>query len=250
MNAHAGGIHVGIGVPTVIDHVSITGNSVAATGLRSEPCAFDSAMLVDDSPLVMRDTLVTGNRVTARIATTADVGICGGALDSDGGTARLTRVRIVDNVSKSFSRAGVAATNAGLAVMNFSDHAARQVTVAHSVISGNVAVAGSTSGRAVVQGAGLLNNALLQLRQVVVSGNVGTATGPRGIAQGAGIWSGVLLTGPPVRLLLADSAVTRNVLMPHRGIVRRGAGLFTTSPVTFRRTTIRANSPDQCFGCG
>jgi len=250
MNAHAGGIHVGIDVPTVIDHASITGNSVAATGLRSEPCAFDSAILIQDSPLVMRDTLVARNRVTARIATAADVGLCGNAFDSDGGTARLTRVRIIDNVSLSTSRSGVASTTAGLAVTNVSDHAARQVTVAESQISGNVAVARSRSGTAVVQGVGLLNNALLELRHVVVAGNVGTAVAPRGVAQGGGIWNGVLLSGPPVQLFLADSAVTRNVLTAHRGIVRRGAGLYATSPVRFRRTTIHGNRPDDCLGCG
>jgi hypothetical protein len=89
-----------------------------------------------------------------------------------------------------------------------------------------------------------------ELRHVVVAGNVGTAVAPRGVAQGAGIWNGVLLSGPPVQLFLADSAITRNRLTAHRGIVRRGAGLYATSPVTFRRTTIHGNRPDDCFGCG
>ena len=53
------------------------------------------------------------------------------------------------------------------------------------------------------------NNALLGLNRVVVRGNAASVFGPAGVEQGGGIWSDVLLTGPPVRLTLWHSLVTQ-----------------------------------------
>jgi hypothetical protein len=83
-----------------------------------------------------------------------------------------------------------------------------------------------------------------------VDGNVGKADGPAGAAEGGGIWNGVAVTGPPVELTLTDSLITHNTLFGGPGIERRGAGLFTTEPITRTRTRITGNAPDQCFGCG
>ena len=62
----------------------------------------------------------------------------------------------------------------------------------NTVISGNVQSASSTTGPATVQGNGIVNNGVLELRNVQISNNVGTATGPTGFAQGGGIWNGLL----------------------------------------------------------
>ena len=61
-----------------------------------EPLAFDSAMLVGDSPLTMRNTQITGNQVTDTVATAADVGPGGSALELDGG-GTITNTRIIGN---------------------------------------------------------------------------------------------------------------------------------------------------------
>ena len=77
---------------------------------------------------------------------------------------------------------------------------------------------------------------------------MGTATGPGGAAQGGGIWNGVDVSGPPVRLTLARTAVTRNSLSGSPGISVQGGGLFTTLPATLTDSLITGNIPDQCFG--
>ncbi len=69
------------------------------------------------------------------------------------------------------------------------------------------------------------------------------------MAQGGGIWNGVLLSGPPVKLTLARTAVTRNAVTGSKRITVHGGGLFTTSPVTLTQSLIARNRPDQCFGC-
>jgi hypothetical protein len=90
---------------------------------------------------------------------------------------------------------------------------------------------------------------LLRLDRVVVRGNVASAYGPAGVEQGGGIWRGVLLAGPPVRLTLWHSLVTRNVLPGRPGIQRLGGGLFSAGELRLRGTPIFANLPDDCFGC-
>ena len=45
-----------------------------------------------------------------------------------------------------------------------------------------------------MQGAGIFNNSLLDLRRVQVSGNVGKATLRPAAAEGGGIWNGVELS--------------------------------------------------------
>ncbi len=247
MDAHAGGVHIGDGVEVTVENTAILENSVEATDPFGEPVGFDSAMLVGDSPLAMRNTIISGNRVTSTSLTSADVGPGGSALELDGG-GLITNTRITGNASIAVSPSGDAQVNGGLAVLNFNDDP-KLVTVRNSVISGNTAIASSTSGSATVHGAGIFNNSLLALQNVRISGNVGRATGPSGDAQGGGIWNGVLLSGPPVELTLDRTLVTHNVLTGSAGVSVQGGGVFTTSPITLRRSPIVLNAPDQCVGC-
>jgi hypothetical protein len=248
MNANSGGIHVGDSIPTIVDHTAFIGNSVLTRGLRGEPVAFDSAMLVGDSKLTLRDSTFSGNTVAATVATTADTGPAGTTLELDGG-GHISNTRITGNAVAVKSAKGVAGNaGAGLAVYNFNNDP-RLVTVSGGVISGNYATARTSTGSATVQGVGVLNNSLLHLSGVQVSHNSGQATGPAGVAQGGGIWNGVLLSGPPVKLTLAHTAVTRNSVHGSKGVTVRGGGLFTTLPVTLSHSVIALNRPDQCFGC-
>jgi hypothetical protein len=248
MNAHAGGLHVSSGIPTTIKHVRITDNTVSAFDPNGEPAAFDAAMLIEDSPLTMDDTVIIGNDVRATYASSEDVGIGGTTLEVDGGGI-ITYTRITDNTAEGFSRAGVAAVSNGLSVFNFSDHPPQLLVVANSVIDGNRAVARSSSGSALIEGGGIFNNSLLELRHVAVTRNSGAALAPSGHAQGGGIWNGVELSGPPVELTLRDSAISHNSLIGSSGITLDGGGLFTTEPITRSRTSIADNHPNQCSGC-
>ena len=62
MNANAGGIHVGDGIPTTVENTAITGNSATATDLQGEPIAIDAGMNVGDSPIVMQNTQIDDNQ--------------------------------------------------------------------------------------------------------------------------------------------------------------------------------------------
>ena len=247
MNANSGGIHVSDGVPTTVENTAVTGNTVTATDLLGEPIAFDAGMLMGDSQLHMRNTLVTDNQVIASVATSADVGPSGTALELDGG-GTISNTRISGNSATENSPAGAADVSSGLAVYNFNNDP-ELVTVQDSIISGNTATASSTTGSASAQGAGIFNNSLLDLRNVQVAGNAGKASGPTGVSQGGGIWNGVDLSGPPVQLTLENTLVTHNSITGSSGITLQGGGLFTTFPVTLTHSLVAANAPDQCFGC-
>jgi hypothetical protein len=248
VSSHAGGVLIADGVPATIDRTIFAGNSVSAHNPVGEPLAFDSALQVLDSPVTLRDTLVTGNRVTSDTLTTEDVGPSGTAVELDGG-GTLTNVHIVGNPSFVKTHGGLAGATSGLAVYDFNS-SPDLARVIDSTISGNTAVASDPTGTAVVTGGGVFNNSLLELSHTVVSHNAGKATAPSGVAQGGGIWNGVFLSGPPVELTLTDSLITRNTLTASPGLDRQGGGLFTTEPVTRTRTVIARNAPDQCFGCG
>jgi hypothetical protein len=249
MNANSGGVHDSGGAPVRIDHVAMSRNTVVAVARNAEPCAFDSAMLVDDSPFVMRHVVMTHNSVTDVVKTLADVGPCGSVLDTDGGTATLSHLHVVDNTSIVRSGHGFAGVTGAWAVLGSAQHAFRRVTLSDSTIAGNVSIARSGSGSASGFGGGVISNALLTLERVSVVGNSVRASAPTGTEQGGGIWSGVLLTGPPVQLDLLDSIVARNVLVRLHGIARAGGGLFTAAPHHISDTTFSGNDPDACSGC-
>ena len=123
------------------------------------------------------------------------------------------------------------------------------VVLLNSRISNNRARAVSHSGTATVQGAGIINNSLLELRHVAVTRNTGQIDAPAGSAQGGGIWNGVLLSGPPVQLTLHDSTITDNALTANPNLAVQGGGLYTTLPVTLDQSHIADNSPNDCSGC-
>ena len=247
MNANAGGIHVGDGIPTSVENTLITNNVASAVDPLGEPCAIDSGMLVGDSQLTMRTTLVSGNSTSGTVATSADVGPCGSALELDGG-GTISNSQIIGNPSSEVSSSGDAAVNGALAVLNFNNDP-KLVTVDHSVISGNSATATSASGSASAQGGGVFTNSLLTLDHVLVSANVAKAQGPAGEAQGGGIWNGIELSGPPVELTLDHTTITHNGATGGAGVTVQGGGLYTNQPVTQSHSAIALNAPDQCFGC-
>ena len=250
MNANSGGVHIADGPQTVVvEHSVISRNAIRADGRAAEPCAFDSGMLVGDRQLVMRDTVISQNRGVDVAKTFADIGPCGSAFDTDGGTATLSHIRVTGNTSTSRSSHGAALVAGAFSVLGSSNHAFRQVTLSDSVVADNVAIARSTTGSAVARGAGVFSNGLLELLRVSVVGNTAIAVAPTGFEQGGGIWSGPLITGPPVRLDLLDSLVAGNVLLRRHGIVRHGGGLFTNAPHRISNTKFRGNVPGSCFGC-
>jgi hypothetical protein len=126
--------------PVTIENTQVTNNSVLATDLNGEPVAINAAIGVNDNPLTMAGSVISGNRAVTEGATTADQGVAGGAVEIDGGgTVRATR--ITDNYSATVSAHGAAGVAGALGVFG--------------------------------------NSSLLALIDDTVSGNSGTATGPR-----------------------------------------------------------------------
>jgi hypothetical protein len=247
LTANSGGIVAGPGVSsTTVQNSLVADNSAIATDLNGEPSAIDAAMNVSNGSLTMANTVISGNRAITNSSTSADVGPAGSALEVDGG-GTISNTQITDNYAAMVSPHGAAAVNGALGL--FGDTSL--LTVRDSTISGNTATATSTTGSVSVQGAGVFNDGLLTLIDDTVAGNSGTATGPSGEAQGGGIWNGTTFTGPPVRLTLQYTAVTRNSLTGSHSVTLQGGGLFTAPPasVILTGSVIALNIPDQCVGC-
>jgi len=244
MIANGGGIHVGDDSDVTVDNTRIDGNSVVVDDPAGQPAGFDAGMIVGASTLTMRNGTVNDNRVIANIAATDDNGSSGSALEFDG-VATIENTWIAGNSTVVTSTAGNAAAVG--AVSAFGEGPTS--VIRNTVIGGNTVSASTTTGAATVQGAGLLNNGLLELRNVRVTRNVATASGPSGFAQGGGIWNGVLFNPPPVQLALVNTRVEQNAITATPGLTVAGAGLFTQFPVTATNSRIEQNSPDDCAGC-
>ena len=257
MVANSGGIHVGDDAPTTIENSTITDNSVSAIDPLGPANAINAAVQIGDGRLVVRNSVISHNRVSSTYATDGvnapsassfDQGGQGGTFGVSGG-GTISHTRIIDNPSSSTSPDGPTAENGGLNVFPPDTPPARLLTVQASVISGNTATASSPSGSATVQGAGIFNGSLLNLDNVQVRDNYATATGKSGIAEGAGIWNGAVPPpGSPVHLTLDHTVVTHNSLTASPGLTIEGAGLFTAIPVTLTLSMISANTPDNCTG--
>jgi hypothetical protein len=247
MNAHAGGIHAGDGVPVTIAHSALVHNAVSASDPDGAPIAFDSAALIGDAPAGITDTLIAHNEGSGLSTSTEDTGAAGSVIELDGG-GTIARTAIVGNSFVQRSTNGDAAVNAGLAVLNFNGDA-QLATMTDSLVAHNRAVAVTRTGDAIAQGGGIFNDSLLALHHVAVRDNTVHADGPSGRAEGAGVWNSDELSGPPVELALDHSRIEGNRATGSPGITLRGGGLFTTFPVTLQATTIAGNAPDQCSGC-
>jgi hypothetical protein len=247
--AHAGGIEVGgndscagpdsgCAVAT-IRNSTISGNIVSATNSVGDAVDFCGG-ICDDGQLVLSDSLVSSNHVTASVPTASTACACA---DSGGiGTGGIETIRdthITGNTVTAAAPDGGGSAGNGLSI-----------SISDSLISGNRITATTTTGTATVTGAGFGNSAVLEIRGTTISDNSGTASGPTGTAEGGGISNVVAPGGPPPgQLTLIDSAIVDNTLSGTTGITIQGGGLFTTVPVTQKDTLIAHNIPDQCFGC-
>jgi hypothetical protein len=255
MGANSGGIHMGDGGRATVTDSAISHNRVVGRDTHGESVAFDSAMLVGNSHLSMSGTTIADNTGTTVVASTADTGFGGTALELDAG-ATVTGSRIVGNTAITTSPHGVAGASNAVAVFDFFNDP-RQVTFSHDTISDNTATSVTTDGTAIVTGAGILNNSLLHLVDSTVRDNTGTvkigvtsghsAAAPT--AQGGGIWNGPLLSGPPVTLQLDDTMVTGNTVTGPAGATLQGGGIYTTLAITSTNSRVTHNHPNNCTGC-
>jgi hypothetical protein len=245
--AQAGGIRIGPNATASISRTEISGNSASALSLLGDAIAFSGGLHADGA-LVLRDSVVKGNRVVARIPTestasaSADSGA--GEINTD---ATITRTRFTGNVVVATAPAGTAWAFAGAILTAAGD----AMTIDRSVVAANSVTSSTMTGSATTQGAGIVNMGVVTLRDTPVLANLGVAVGPSGVAQGGGIWNGIVFAdGPPVvSLTLIDSTVALNALLSSPGVTVAGGGIFTAFPVTLARSTVHLNRPDQCIGC-
>ena len=237
------------GIPTTIRHARITGNTVSAFDPNGEPAAFDAAMLVEDSPLTMDDTVISGNDVRATYASSEDVGIGGTTLEVDGGGI-ITNSRITDNTAEGFSRDGVAAVSNGLSVLNFSDEPA-------TTPSGGEQRHRRQPRRGTQRkrlGADRGRRCLQQqpARAAARRGHSKLRRRIRPWRARSGWWN--LERRRAVRTARGAHAqgIRDQPQLAHRkplGSALDGGGVFATEPITRIRTSITDNQPNQCAGC-
>jgi hypothetical protein len=236
-------IHDGSGS---ISGTTISGNQASAESRYGSASSFAGGIGVEcGAKLMLQDTTVTGNRVSATTAaasaianaTSGGIGVC------YPGKATISNTGVTGNIVDANAPAGVALAEAG-GIQTGS------TILSDSLVSGNRLTASSETGSASVHGAGIQHgNGTLQVSGTAISGNMGTATGPSGEALGGGIWNDLFFPGPPSpRLALVGTQVTNNALWASPGIEVHGGGLFTTFPVALTNSMISGNSPDDCFG--
>lgn len=248
-DVHGAGIAAGDGGTAAIDASRIDGNTIQLSMPNGEPFVYDAAMCVcGATPLTLTGTSVTGNRISAVVASTADSAPVGGILEADF-SATIDHVRVVGNSISVRSDSGTAGAIGTLAAF---DQGPGPIVFSNGLVSGNTVTAVSRTGTAQVQGAGVANDGLLDLRDTTVAANVASALAPSGFALGGGVWNGELNPGPgPVSSLsLESSLVTLNAVVGPQGVSRAGGGIFTVGfPVSLSRTRVAANLPDNCAGC-
>ena len=242
----AGGVFVDGDSSATILHARIEHNELAASNATGDATAF-SGGVHGNGPVVMRDTSVASNHVTA----TVPPGSSGTAsADSGAGnlnvTSTIVRSHLTGNTATAVAGPGSAIAAAG-ALWAWSD---ATIDVRGSAISDN-RVTATGKGAVTAHGGGVVNVGALALRGTDMSHNEIRATGRTGEARGGGIWNARVPESEDLtpRLTVIDSAITGNTIAAGPQITAEGGGLFTSEPMTLSRTRIRGNRPDQCVGC-
>ncbi|MDA0158835.1 hypothetical protein OM076_01050 [Solirubrobacter ginsenosidimutans] len=241
-----GGLFVGGDSPATIERSRIEDNALTAFNTVGDAIAF-SGGLQGNGPVIMRDSIVGSNHVTASVPPGST-----GMASADSGAGNLNVAstiagsRLVANTATAVAGAGSAIAGAG-ALWAWSDDT---IDVRGSVISGNQ-VSAIGRGTVAARGGGIVNVDALALRATDVSQNTVRAIGRSGEALGGGIFNGRVPDSQDFtpQFSAADSEITGNAIAAGPGIVAHGGGLFTSEPITLDRTRIRGNRPDQCAGC-
>jgi hypothetical protein len=258
-HASAGGIFIGGDddctkpssgcVVATIRNSSVSGNTVTASNTAGDAIAF-SGGVNDDGSLVLTNSRIGANhvRVTVPAGSTTGASADSGGIGI-GGYASINNSRLTGNSVNASAPAGTASAAFGALS---SGNSSLTTTIRQSDISRNRVHASTNTGSITVQGAGIghLNGGPLLIRDTTISRNVGIGNGPKGTAQGGGIWNATPDgSGPLGKLSLIDSTITLNVLTSPAGISAQGGGIFTTARPTIQHSTIARNHPDQCHGC-
>ena len=189
--------------PVTVTNTRITGNSVTAINSVGDANANSIVYINAGSPLVLRDSVISGNRVTASGST--DVFACVGLEVNS--RASIDDTQITDNAVFATATAGDIYAACGA----FNAASADGVLLSNSLVANN-RVEVSASGSATVGGAGITNLGVLQLRDTKVANNRGRVTAQSGTVYGGGIFNSSFIDGLDAVLTLTNSTVIGNVV--------------------------------------
>jgi hypothetical protein len=227
-----------------VTNTKITGNVSSANAPKGSPIAGDVIYIDPGSPFVMRDSVVSGNRV---VATGAQAG-AGNLFEVDS-RATISNTRITGNRLTLTTRI-TDPTDPNSAISGtFAVWRSPLVVLQDSLVAGNSVSMTASHGTAFVEGAGIWNAGGLRLVNTKVTGNTARESGPAGWVRGGGIWSDRYQPDDKPRLELVDSLVSGNTISGSSKVKLQGGGVFSAYPVKRTKTVIAKNTPDQCFGC-
>jgi hypothetical protein len=247
-NAQPGGIFLTDGSTATIRNSRLDRNAVAVDTPLGQAFGADAALCAcGDVPLTIANSRIDDNTPTVRTISSDANGPSGPAAFEAEGNATITGTRVAGNAVSVTATTGDAAA---VGAVGFFFGGTVTPTMTNSQIVDNQSSANAPEGAATVQGAGISNDGPLVLTNDRLSANTGSADGQTGLAQGGGIWNGLLFGGPTTPLTLRDTAVTGNTLTGSAGVTLRGAGIYTLGfPTTLTNSIVSSDDPDQCDGC-
>lgn len=251
--AIGGGIQLTSEIPsTLIDHSTIAANTVRATNTVGSAVSFAGGTLTN----IPTDTDIVHSTWRNNRAVAETLGNSTGIAHSDTSGLQLYGT-IIDSTVRDGTVAAVSANGDAEAfaggVWVLRGRGVRDLEVRDNTLS-----ATAVRGTATVLGGGMLVDEApetpgqggLKMKDSRIRDNTGTASGPKTVARGGGIFDGpVSDIGPFGGLLsLVEVRIEKNRLSPTA--TAQGGGLFVQGqPLKLRETRIRKNTPDQCVGC-
>ena len=200
-------------------------------------------------PVSIRNTEVSGNRVTAVNTNTNSTPAAFAGGIGAGAPALLDHVTVTDNVVQIIGAGFAGADGGGIEVD-------APMTMRDSKVLRNSVSAQGPFGAIAFGGGIAMFDADLTLERTLVIGNSVEASGaaaPLPLGGVSSVFGGGISNnsfgGPPATLTLVDSVINANRLSASPGFLIGGGGVFTESPIVRTRTVIRGNTPDDCFGC-
>jgi hypothetical protein len=249
----------GIGSPGALDIEDsvVSANVVEYTGSMDfdDQAGLGGGIIADQQdgfphgPATIRNTRVSGNRVTA-VNTNANSTPAGFA----GGIAAfvptlLDHVMLTDN-SVQVTGAGFAGVDGGGMEVD------APVTLRDSLVARNAVNAQGPSGAIAFGGGIAMFGGDLTAERTVIVANSASAAGAAAPLPFGGVSSafggGISNGGPGIpsaTLTLTNSVVNANRLSGSSGFPLQGGGVFNQGTLNRTQTVIAGNKPDDCFGC-
>ena len=179
--ANAAGIHLSDQASATIAGARIDGNRLRMTNSVGDAIAF-SAGLHADGPLVLRDSSVSGNAVTATTTAPSPA-----SAFAESGAAELNADATISGTQLEHNSVTATAPAAPPTrpQVPASPRRSARMTIIDSLIRGNRLTAATTTGSSTVHGGGLANIGVLTLRNTSVSDNGERRAGPPAPPQAA-----------------------------------------------------------------